>query len=264
MLSRIRLVLVLLAAVALVVLLLPFQIMGLLGVTPLARHVPVVFHRCLAWLFGVCVRVEGKAETQRPLMLISNHVSWLDIVVLSTIAPVSFVAKAEMKNWPVFGQLAQLQRTIFIKRESRRTVGHQANDIASRLKQDDVIILFPEGTTSDGHGLYPFKTPLFEAARFALVEGEMESAAVQPVALDYQRLHGMPIGRQWRQHVAWPGEIGLIESIVPIIKSGGLDVTVHFMPPILLTAESNRKVVAEQARAAIRSALAGRTLDSHT
>lgn len=255
MVATLRVVLVITAALAVVLVLLPFQVIGLLGVKWLSANVPVWFHTIIAWLLGVRIKTVGRAETKKPLMLVSNHVSWLDIVVLSALRPVSFVAKADMKHWPVFGQLAQLQRTVFIKREARRTVGHQANEIADRLKAGDVMVLFPEGTTSDGHALNPFKTPLFEAARLALVEGEMEAATIQPVAIHYTRLHGMPLGRQWRQHVAWPGEIGLGESIFPIIASGGLDVTVHYGAPIGLTADSNRKIIAQEARAAIRSAL---------
>ena len=255
MLGRVRLVVVL-GLVALATLaILPFQLIGLLCWPWLARTMPILFHKIVLVLVGVRVAINGNPARARPLMIVSNHLSWLDIVVLSSVLPVSFVAKAEMKSWPVFGQLAWLQRTIFVKREERRRSGDQANEIAERLLAQDVIVLFPEGTTSDGHGLYPFKTTLFEAARFALVTSDLDHAIIQPVALDYSRIHGLPLGRQWKQHVAWPGDVSLGEHMIPLIKRSALDVTVNFAEPILFTAESKRKTVAAQARSSINTML---------
>jgi len=122
--GNVRLVVVLLLAGLWILLLTPFQLLGLIGVKPLARWVPVLFHRGLIWMFGIRIRMDGHVAKAKPLMIVSNHVSWLDIVVLSTIGPVSFVAKSEMAVWPLFGQLAKLQRTIFVKRQERRFCGH--------------------------------------------------------------------------------------------------------------------------------------------
>lgn len=262
MFGKTRLVFVLLLAVLALLVLLPFQIIGLLVWPGLAGWVPVVFHRILLKLFGVRVHMTGSLTGARPHMIVANHVSWLDIPVLSAIEPLSFVAKADMASWPLFGRLAKLQRTIFIKREVRRSSGQQANDIADRLSAKDTIVLFPEGTTSDGNLLYPFKTPLFEAARYALVTSKQDHAVIQPVAIEYAKLHGLPISRQWRQLVAWPGEVGLAEHFLPLVAGGALDVTLHFGEPILFTAESKRKIVAAQARANIRAMLTGEALDS--
>ena len=253
--GRIRVVVVLTLAMALILVLLPLQIVGLILFPPVARWVPVFFHKCLTFLFGIRVSTRNKPSTSRPLLIISNHVSWVDIIVLSSVLPLSFVAKAEMIAWPIFGQLAQLQRTIFVRREERRRSGEQASEIAERLQEKDVIVLFPEGTTSDGHELYPFKTALFEAARFALVASEEDHALIQPVALSYSRIHGLPIGRQWRQQVAWPGDVGLGEHFLPFIAIGAVDVTICFGEPILFTPESNRKEVAAEARQKIRAML---------
>ena len=253
--GRIRVVVVLTLAMALILVLLPLQIVGLILFPPVARWVPVFFHKCLTFLFGIRVSTRNKPSKSRPLLIISNHVSWVDIIVLSSVLPLSFVAKAEMIAWPIFGQLAQLQRTIFVRREERRRSGEQASEIAERLQEKDVIVLFPEGTTSDGHELYPFKTALFEAARFALVASEEDHALIQPVALSYSRIHGLPIGRQWRQQVAWPGDVGLGEHFLPFIAIGAVDVTICFGEPILFTPESNRKEVAAEARQKIRAML---------
>lgn len=262
MLGKFRLVIVLSLAALALLLLLPFQIIGLMCWPKLAGWVPVIFHRILLKLFGVRVKVVGSPTGARPHMMVVNHVSWLDIPVLSAVEPLSFVAKADMAVWPFFGKLAKLQRTIFVQREARRSSGEQANDIAGRLSAKDTIVLFPEGTTSDGNLLYPFKTPLFEAARYALVASEQDHAVIQPVAIEYASLHGLPISRQWRPLIAWPGDVGLAEHFLPLVARGALDVTVHFGEPILFTAESKRKIVAAQARANIRAMLTGEALDS--
>ena len=119
----------------------------------------------------------------------------------------------------------------------------------------EVMVLFPEGTTTDGNRLSPFKTALFEAAKIALLKSPVETAVVQPVAIDYSHLHGLPIARAERPHVAWPGEVGLAESVIPLVRKGALDVTVHVAEPIILTEQSNRKQIAAAATESIRSML---------
>ena len=260
--KKLRLTIVLVTALCVTILLTPFQLIGLAGVPWLSRHVPVLYHKIIAWLFGVRITLDGALYPNRPLMIVANHVSWLDIVILSSIAPLSFVAKAEMATWPLFGQLAWMQRTIFVKRQERRRSAEQANQIAERLGERDTMVLFPEGTTSDGHAMLPFKTTLFEAARLALADAHEEHAVIQPVAIDYTRLHGLPLARQFRQHVAWPGDVGLGEHFLPLVATGALDVIVHLGEPIAFTAQSNRKVVAAQCQDAIRRMLNGAALDS--
>lgn len=259
MISTLRLVKTLILGLVLLLTLLPFQLLGLLlarlGWTGLAGLVPVLFHRSVLFIVGIRLTLHGKLEKKRPLLLVANHLSWLDIVVLGAIAPLSFVAKSEMASWPVFGTLAKLQRTVFVKREERRNSHQQANEVADRMTAREVMVLFPEGTTSDGNQLLPFKTPLFEAAKIALARSPVETAAVQPAAIDYTHLHGLPLGRAGRPHVAWPGELGLGESLLPVIRKGALDVTVHLGETITLTDTSNRKIVAQNAASAIRSML---------
>lgn len=259
MIGTLRLVLFSAGVLVVLVLLLPFQLVGLLlarqGWTMLAGIVPVLFHRAVLGLAGIRLKIDGQLPDQRPLLLVSNHLSWLDIVVLGAMARLSFVAKREMRSWPVFGQLAQLQRTIFVRREKRRQSNNQANAVAERMTAREVIVLFPEGTTTDGNFLDPFKTTLFEAVRFALIASPVEKALVQPVAIDYTHLHGLPISRADRPHVAWPGEIGLIESLVPILRAGALDVTIRFGEAIPFDEDSNRKIVSAAARDSIRHML---------
>ncbi|MEL6782957.1 MAG: lysophospholipid acyltransferase family protein [Pseudomonadota bacterium] len=265
--GKLRIVVVIAALVVVLIVLLPFHLMALGGAKVWALFrgksvgglvtgaMPFLFHKAVLRCMGVRLKLHGQISNARPLLLVANHVSWLDIVVLGAVAPLSFVAKSEMRSWPVFGQLAMLQRTVFVARDDRRRAGIQATEIAARMTAREIMVLFPEGTTSDGMGLLPFKTPLFEAAKLALAESPVTEAAVQPVALRYSHLSGLPMGRAQMPHVAWPGEIGLGESLLPIIAKGAIDVAVHLGHPIAMDECANRKVVAAQAGAAIRQML---------
>ncbi|MDD9909024.1 MAG: lysophospholipid acyltransferase family protein [Ahrensia sp.] len=256
---RLRLIWVFALAGLWLLLLLPVQLIahGLLklGWRAPVTVVPVIFHRGLLKIMGVRLRRTGPLDARRPLLIVSNHVSWLDIVVLSALRPLSFVAKADMRDWPFFGLLARLQRTVFVRREERRSAGQQADMIAERMAAREVMVLFPEGTTSDGNVLLPFKTPLFEAAKRAIIRAQVGGAVVQPCAIDYSQLHGLSIGRAERPHIAWPGEIGLEESLINVVATGALDVTVHIGASIELSEQSNRKIIASEAAAALREML---------
>ena len=220
-----------------------------------AAFLPMAFHRILLAIAGIHVARHGRLATDRPLLIVANHVTWLDIVVVGSVAPLSFVAKDEMASWPVFGWLARMQRTIFIARDRKRSVAEQAKEIARRLTAGEAIVLFPEGTTSDGHDLLPFKSALFEAVRFALVESGVEHGTVQPLAIDYHAQGGLPLGRAERSRVAWPGEIGLGESLIETFGRGALDVALRFGAPITLTPDSHRKAISAAAFDAIRALL---------
>ncbi len=124
-------------------------------------------------MLGIRIRVHGKLETRRPLMLASNHVSWKDIMVLGAVADVAYIAKSEVANWPVFGWLAKWQKTVFVEREQKRKTGEQVNEVADRLAGGEIIVLFPEGTTSDGNRLLDIKSSLFGAASAAVPSARM-------------------------------------------------------------------------------------------
>jgi 1-acyl-sn-glycerol-3-phosphate acyltransferase len=255
--ATLRLVAIIAILLLVLAILVPLQLLFLRLASQLAAKLPVTFHRILLWLLGVKVHVDGDVSLERPLLIVANHVSLLDISVLSTVAPLSFVAKSEIRDWPVIGLFARMQRTVFIERGDRRQAGQQATEIAERLAAEETMVLFPEGTTGDANALLPFKTPLFEAAKVALKAVSVDHAQVQPVALHYHTLHGMPLTRAERPHIAWPGEVGLLESLMPLILKGGLDVTVRCAPATRLDDTSDRKVVAAETRDAIRAMLTG-------
>jgi len=255
MISALRIILVLLAVVGLTLVLTPVQTILINSSRRLASRLAVVWHRFVLRMFGIKVTVFGTPSRDHPLLLVSNHTSWKDILVLGSIKPLSFIAKADMKSWPVFGQLARLQRTIFVEREQRRKTGIQASEIAERMNDGDVIVLFAEGTTSDGNQLLPFNSSLIGAAQRALENSDKTSVNIQPIAIAYTKMHGVALGRYNRPEAAWPGDVALGSHIYNIIKQGALDVEVHFGEPISFDASSNRKLVTRQVESQVRSML---------
>lgn len=210
-----------------------------------ARWLPVLYHRFLCALMGVRIRTHGTPATARPLLLAANHVSWLDIIVLGALGPTSFVAKQEVATWPVFGWLARLQRTVFVDRERRTRTGHSNRELARRLAEGDVITLFAEGTSTDGNDVKPFKSALLGAVHESAKEGRHRPLlCVQPVAIAYTRLNGIPMGRQHRTAVAWFGDLELAPHLWRMLRLGTIDVEVAFGEPSLLYSPAERKPVA--------------------
>ncbi|MGA7997936.1 MAG: lysophospholipid acyltransferase family protein, partial [Bradyrhizobium sp.] len=202
----IRAVLVAIAFLALTLALLPLQLIAILFDLRLQRSIPLLCHRMLCALIGVRIRQVGTRSTASPALILSNHVSWLDISVISALSPVVFVAKSEVARWPVFGWLAKLQRTVFIDRQARHQTGAATRKIAGRLLGGDAVVLFAEGTSSDGTRVLPFRSALVGAVHHALGNSAHHtSIIVQPMSLAYVGFGGVPIGRALRERVAWYG-----------------------------------------------------------
>jgi len=225
------------------------------------RVIPRLWHRFALRVFGIRLRTVGAMTEGRPLLLVSNHISWTDIVVLGASADVNFIAKADMIKWPVIGWLCTLQRTLFVDRSRPRQSGEQANEIGSRIASGDPMVLFAEGTTSDGNLLLPFKSTLFGAATMALAAAPEKKVLIQPVAIAYTRLQGMPMGRQHRRHSAWIGDQDLVPHVVSLLREGAVDAELCFGEPIVFDAESNRKQVARMIEGRIRDMMASALRD---
>lgn len=258
MIAWIRIVLSVLVLGLATLVLAPFQILFLWRDMPQRRRLPRLFHRIACRMIGLRVHVHGRIDARRPLMLVANHVSWKDILALGSVADVVFVAKAEVRQWPVFGVLARLQKTIFVEREQKRAAGQQASEIGSRLADGEIVVLFPEGTTSDGNRLLEIKSSLFGAAASAVPQSPTGTVHVQPVALAYTRVHGMAMGRYHRPIAAWPGDIALVPHLLGVLREGALDVDLVFGETIDFARDTNRKLVSRQVEAALRAMLVAR------
>ena len=226
------------------------------------RVLPRLWHRFIIRLLGFRIRIQGEAAKERPLLIVSNHISWTDIMVLGSILDVRFIAKSEVSSWPIFGTLARLQRTIFVNRGQRRKSGEQAGEIARQLVGGDPIVLFAEGSTGDGNGPLPFKSTLLAAAHYTLQEnGGDAPVIIQPVAIVYTRLHGMAMGRQHRPYIAWIGDQTLVPSLTSLLREGCVDLEVHFGKPIHFGSGADRKKISAEVESCVRMMMANALRD---
>ncbi|MGX5830397.1 lysophospholipid acyltransferase family protein [Mesorhizobium sp. 43Arga] len=260
MIGKIRIFLALGLVVAGSLVLVPLQILSMkTGWWP-ETVILKIWHRLILRALGMRVHVKGTLSDKRPLLVASNHISWTDIMVLGSFADVKFIARADMEGWPLIGMLSKLQRTVFIERERKRSAGDQASEIANRMAKGDAMVLFAEGSTGDGNAVLPFKSTLFGAASMAISEGAAEQVFIQPVAIAYTRLHGVPLGRRHRPMSAWIGDEDLMPHLKVLMAEGALDVEVHFGAPIAFAKGSNRKETARlmenQVREMMQAALA--------
>jgi 1-acyl-sn-glycerol-3-phosphate acyltransferase len=214
----------------------------------MARAFPMHYHRLVCHIMGIRIEVTGMRPERGPLLIASNHISWLDIVILSATAPVSFIAKRDVASWPFFGTLARLQRTVFVDRERRQATGEARDNIRARLQAGEILVLFPEGTSSDGRHVLPFKSSFFGAA-------DIEGVAVQPISLAYRGHRNLPMNRRLLPSYAWYGDMGLAPHLLEALTSGPIEVSVICHAPLSLSGEKNRKALARHAENEVRKGL---------
>jgi len=259
-----RLLLVVPAFAVVTLSLIPVQWLALKFGWSLQRRLPGFYHRIVCRIVGININVVGAPIGDRPLMIVSNHISWLDITVITAAAPVVFVAKSEVANWPLFGLLAKLQRSVFVDRNRRQKTADATAEIARRLAGGDPVVLFGEGTSSDGNRVLPFRSALIGAARDALAEADHTNRVwLQPMSIAYTGLLGIPLGRQHRPLIAWYGDFKMIPHLTGVMRRGGVDVTLTWGEPVPFDETSDRKAVArtleERVRRLTTEALRGRT-----
>jgi lyso-ornithine lipid O-acyltransferase len=258
--ARLRAALIIVSFLVLTLACMPMQWLLLKLKSRAARVFPYHYHRLLAALFGFNIRTLGEPVKGEGVLFVANHTSWADIVIFSAVAPLSFVSKAEVASWPLFGTLARLQRTVFIERARRTSTGQARDEIRERLVAGEALLLFPEGTSHNGNTVLPFKSALLGAAEAILANGQ--HVKVQPVSAAFVGLHGLPMGRETRPLFAWYGDMEMVPHLWEALKAGPLDVVVQFHQPFSLDL-MDRKTLAKKAQEVVRTgqaeALAGRT-----
>ena len=269
-----RLVLLVLVLAVTTLLLLPFQLIAMRFFPRQAGLLPMVWQRVAAFMLDLKVRVEGVPAPGRPLLIVANHVSWLDIVTLGSLMPVSFIAKREVSEWPVVRRLARLQRSVFIDRARRTATAEAGEAIATRLASGDALVLFAEGTTGDGVSVLPFRSALVGAAAKASIAArkaeappaesgltseagapgdETDLITIQPVAIVYAALHGLPIGRLRMTDIAWHGDMDLAPHLSSLVATGAIDAVVAFGTPLVLRVGGDRKQATATAEREVRA-----------
>lgn len=192
------------------------------------------------WICGARARVIGAPIAPHTLLL-ANHVSWLDILVLAGTTGTRFVSKAEVRDHPLLRWLADENHTLYIERRDRRGVRAQAGEMTAALADHQPLALFPEGTTGDGETMLPFRPALLAA-----VAPAPEGTSVRPVAIDYGAM---------RRSLGWTdGESGKVNALRLLARRGHFAVTIHLLEPLL--PGEDRKAMARDAQAAIAAVLA--------
>jgi lyso-ornithine lipid O-acyltransferase len=249
----VRAFLVVAAFFAFTIPLMPLQLLFLATGSRYARTFPHWYHRQVCKIVGIRLHIDGEVAEEQGVLLISNHVSWLDITVLSAVAPVSFVAKQEVASWPFVSWLAKLQRSVFVDRTRRDEASDKANEILSRLQSGDHVVLFAEGTSSDGNSVVPFKTALFAAVKPIGGAPMGANVSAQTIALTYTKLYGLPLCRRGRPVVAWYGDMDMASHAWKLLGLGPLDVYIKLGPPVLLDQFPDRKALARYAEDKVRT-----------
>jgi 1-acyl-sn-glycerol-3-phosphate acyltransferase len=193
------------------------------------------YHAVLCRLIGLRVQVIGTPAAEGPTLFLSNHSSWLDILVLGGVLEAPFVAKGEIAGWPVIRTVARLGRTVFVSR-SRGTTGREADEMRARMAAGDSLILFPEGTSNDGARVLPFRSAFLAVAGAA--------RQVQPVSVVYDRLGGLPACRRDRPLFAWYGDMDLASHFWRLARRSGARVTVLLHEPVAPDSFADRKALA--------------------
>ena len=193
-----------------------------------------IFHKLLLWLVNINVEVVGERSLNNvPTLYVSNHLSYLDIPILGSILNGRFIAKNEISIWPIFGYLSKVGNTIFIDR-NLRFLKRNKSIIYDFISKGDSIILFPEGTTSDGIRVLKFKSSL-------LTSLEQKNILIQPIVINYKSINGMPLNRWLKPIIAWYGDMDLKPHLINVLKLFSIKAKITFLPPLNGKDFTNRK-----------------------
>ena len=225
---------------------------------PGRKAIPFRFHRLVCRIIGMRVKVTGAIESGGGVLIASNHASWLDIVSVSSVGPISFIAKKQVDTWPFFGLLARLQETVYVERERRSKTAEQRDVIKDRLGRGDTIVLFPEGTSSDGNRVLPFKSALLSAAEGTIPgpDGAPKAIRVQPMSIAYTKQQGLPMNREFRPFFAWYGDMDLVPHLWEAFRLGPIDCEITLHPSMTVEECGSRKALTQKCEAIISDSLA--------
>lgn len=236
-------------------LLLPCQIIvALFSKGPSITFFPSLWHKVVCRLFAIKINVIGTPETSHPVLFVSNHVSYLDIPVIGAVVKASFVAKSEVANWPFFGPLSKISQTVFVKRASK-----DAFKDNNALKQTFVtgrnVILFPEGTSSNGQQVMPFKSTLFALATHD--EALAENLIIQPFTIKLKSADGMDTAGQKDIYdlYAWYDDMTLAPHLWLFAHKKGAHIELHFHTPLKAADYEDRKRLTKDCEKMVASPL---------
>lgn len=187
-------------------------------------------------MLGIKISISG-LPNQKNTLFISNHTSYLDIIILGSRINGLFVAKSEIDDWPIINLLTFIAKTIFIDRKDFLKTNGQVKKISDELKKGFNVIIFPEGTSNDGNRVLPFKSSLFEIVK----DKKLKKLKLQPVSISYCSLDGIPINRLFRPFFAWYGEMDLAPHAWNFFGLGNCEIKLNFLKPKSFSSFKDRK-----------------------
>lgn len=212
-------------------------------------------YKVLVTMLGFKLRVYGRPVDNRPCLYVANHLSYLDIPLLGSLLKASFVSRADVAGWPLFGHMGKLQRTVWIDRKPELAVEH-AKELRRRIESGDRILVFPEGTSTDGLHLLPFKSTLFEVAQpFKNADGTETQVTVQPISIVVTEMGNLPIGRHQRPLYSWYGDMTFEHHFWDMLQRAGFTLEVQFHAPVTMAQFGHRKKLAAHCEQVIAEGL---------
>ena len=213
-----------------------------------AYIIPRLWHRAVCRISGLRFRIIGTPVASQ-VIYVANHLSYLDIPVLGASLMASFVAKSEVAGWPIFGFLSKIQQTAFISRKAT-DAARVSQSLGAMVAEGKSLIIFPEGTSTTGESVLPFRSSLFNLLD---ERGEPYALPIQPVTLVLKTVNGHPDNRLG---YAWVGDMVLAPHLWDFWKGTGAEIDLIFHPLITTTSESDRKELAQRAQKMVAEGLA--------
>lgn len=196
-----------------------------------------------AGLTRICevrLHVSSEPTDKRPLVLVSNHISYMDTVILAGIMPVCFTPKLDVASWPAIGSICKICGCVFVERTPGKI--QQTREVLKHTLSNRVVCLYPEATTGNGLEMHNFKSGFFSLAE-EQIDGK--DVVIQPVAIVYKGIRGMPIDRSQWPDIAWYGDMDLVPHLWGFLKLSCIDVELAFLEPVTLSKFDDRKGLAK-------------------
>jgi 1-acyl-sn-glycerol-3-phosphate acyltransferase len=240
--SRVRAIIrLVLLFLSLAIMLLPYLLIFYTMSRRVWRPYAAVWFRIASRLFGLRIRVKGQQTQQRPALLVANHVSYLDIPLYGAVSSATFISRADVAHWPLFGFLAKISDTTFIERIPAKVRLHR-KQLIERLEKGQTLIMFAEGSTSNGASVLPFKSSLFSVAD--AIEGD-SPLTIQPITIAYTQMSdGTLLDGALRALYGWYGDMELVPHIKTALGLVGAEVEITFHDPVVATDFADRKELA--------------------
>jgi 1-acyl-sn-glycerol-3-phosphate acyltransferase len=244
----------------LIILILPIQLLINLINLKIKYKIPKLFLKIVSFVIGIKIRsinLRNKNKNKYGVLYVSNHVSWMDILCLGSLLDAQFIAKKEVAEMGLFGFLAKLNHTFFIDNTNQRKSFSYNEIIQAKLLKKQNLILFPEGTTSDGNSVRSFKSSFFDSTNLPKYYPEKENDFIDvcPISLCYKDKNNLPMGIFYRRYVAWQGDYPLLRLMKIFLLSGPVSIDIIIHKSVDLSNFKNRKELSNYCQNTIQNAI---------